>query len=79
MYILICGRPPFLVSTLPQKTGISEGMKNRIINGNFNLRGNIWDNVSNEAKSLIEKMLSTNPESRIKIDKIMKHDWIQVQ
>ena len=77
MYILICGRPPFLVSTLPQ-TNMSEGMKNRIINGNYNLRGNIWDNVSNEAKSLVEKMLTTNPESRIKIDKIMKHDWIQV-
>ena len=77
MYILICGKPPFFIS--PKSRGqISDGMKNRIKSGIFSFTDNSWNNVSNEAKSLIKQMLETNPRSRLKIDQIMDNVWIQV-
>ena len=80
MYILICGKPPFFVSpkSAAPKVTISTGMKNRIKSGNYSFQDSSWNNVSNEAKSLIKLMLETNPQSRLKIDEIMNNSWIRV-
>ena len=36
----------------------------------------IDDNLSDECKNLLKKMLKTNPKKRISLDEIMKHPWI---
>ena len=78
MYILIRGKPPF--SATPEaKSDITEGMKNRIINGSYNLTDTVWKKVSDEAKSLIKQMLETNPQNRLNIDQVMSNVWIQVR
>jgi serine/threonine protein kinase len=53
-------------------------MKNRIILGQYSLRDKCWQNVSNEAKELIKKMLETNPEHRLSIDELINSNWINV-
>lgn len=36
----------------------------------------MWKKISEDAKDLITKMLTVDPEKRIKIDEIIKHPWI---
>ena len=79
MYILCSGSPPFYVTPTPDNTKtISIGMKHRIKSGLYNLTGNGWTNVSEEAKDLIKKMLETNPVERITIADVMNSNWMKV-
>lgn len=73
MYILLCGYPPFFSNHgLP----ISPGMKKRIKGGQYQFHSPEWDNISQTAKCLINEMLQTKPEERMKIEQIMKNSWI---
>ena len=58
LYILLCGYPPF---NGENDVKIIEAVQS----GNFNFNGPEWRYVSDEAKSLIAKMLEYNPEKRM--------------
>lgn len=73
MYILLCGFPPFYSN---HGLAISPGMKKRIRNGQYTFPSPEWDAVSEQAKSLIRKLLTTDPEKRIKINDFMKTPWV---
>lgn len=45
-------------------------LNNKLIFSSF------WVNISSNCKMLIRKMLSKNPETRITIDEIVTHHWI---
>lgn len=38
----------------------------------------IWDPISNEAKSMIKRMLIQDPDQRIKVGEILRDKWFQV-
>lgn len=73
MFILLSGNPPFYSY---HGHSMSPGMKRRIKTGRYQFEGNVWRNISVEAKDLIKGMLQTDPDKRLTIDEIMKNKWI---
>ena len=72
MYILLCGYPPFFST---HGGAISAGMKTKIKAGEYQFPKDEWKDVSQEAKSIIQKMLTVDPASRVTIDWILKCAW----
>jgi serine/threonine protein kinase len=72
MYILLCGYPPFFST---HGGAISAGMKTKIKAGEYQFPKAEWKNVSQEAKSIIEKMLTVDPATRVTIDWILRCSW----
>ena len=67
---MLCGYPPFRGSS-------EEMILNQISKGYFSFSGKEWANVSYEAKSLIMKMLTKNPQRRPSAKDIFNDHWIQ--
>lgn len=45
--------------------------------GRFAFRHRSWNNVSVEAKDLIKRILTVNPDKRPSIKEILSHDWLK--
>lgn len=58
MYILLCGYPPF-------KGKNHKEIFDKIKTGKFSFASSEWKNVSREAKVMIKKMLTFNPDERV--------------
>ena len=71
----LCGFPPFYSN---HGLAISPGMKKRIRSGQYEFPKPEWENISKDAKSLIQGMLKTDPTIRLSIDDVIKHKWIAV-
>eukprot|EP00730_Choanoeca_flexa_P018865 TRINITY_DN9196_c0_g1_i4.p1 TRINITY_DN9196_c0_g1~~TRINITY_DN9196_c0_g1_i4.p1 ORF type:complete len:492 (+),score=123.20 TRINITY_DN9196_c0_g1_i4:35-1477(+) len=69
LYILLCGYPPFWDE---QQQKLYEQIKQ----GSYDYPSPEWDSVTPAAKDLIDRMLDTNPKTRITIQEAMKHPWI---
>lgn len=70
LYILLCGRPPF-------NSKSNREVLEKTARGQFSLTGAEWDDISEEAKDLVGKMLVVNPEHRISTTDILNHPWIK--
>lgn len=70
LYILLCGVPPFWAET-------EEGIAHAIIKGHIDFERDPWPKVSEEAKDLVKCMLDANPYSRLTVDEVLDHSWIQ--
>lgn len=68
MYMMLSGLPPFY------GTNRKEVMA-KISQGKFSFKSKIWTLISKEAKDLIEKMLTLNPEQRPSCKEILNHPW----
>lgn len=73
MYILLCGYPPFYSM---HGGPISPGMKTKIKAGEYQFPPSDWKHISQEAKTLIEQMLTVDPVSRVKIDQVRQCSWL---
>lgn len=71
----LCGFPPFYSN---HGLAISPGMKKRIRLGQFDFPNPEWQNVSDQAKKLIQGMLNVDPTKRLSIDQVMRNQWIAV-
>ncbi|KAI5958410.1 hypothetical protein CANMA_004254 [Candida margitis] len=69
LYTILCGFPPFYDDDANDVT-----MK--ILRGDYVFLQPWWDEISDDAKDLITKMLEVNPEKRITIDEIWHHPWV---
>uniref|UniRef100_M4DYY0 non-specific serine/threonine protein kinase n=1 Tax=Brassica campestris TaxID=3711 RepID=M4DYY0_BRACM len=70
LYILLCGVPPFWAET-------EEGIAHAIVRGNIDFERDPWPKVSAEAKELVKDMLDANPYSRLTVQEVLEHPWIQ--
>lgn len=80
MYILLCGYPPFNGANDKQ---IIEA----VLKGKFTLEGKNttiyksiepeWDDVSDDAKDLVRKLLTYDPAKRISAQDALQHPWIK--
>eukprot|EP01040_Poterioochromonas_malhamensis_P000193 gene193-201_t len=69
LYTLLCGYAPF--------TGRSKRqLYLKTLKGYYNMEGPEWENVSEQAKDLLKKMLVIDPFDRITTEEILKHPWI---
>ncbi|KAL6451586.1 srk1 Serine/threonine-protein kinase srk1 [Candida maltosa Xu316] len=69
LYTVLCGFPPFYDENI-------ETLTDNVTRANFTFLKPWWDEISGDAKDLITKMLSIDPEKRITIQEIWAHPWI---
>lgn len=71
LYILLCGRPPF-------QSRSNREILEKSAKGEYSMDGKDWTEVSSEAKDLITKMLTVDPDARITCPDILSHPWIMM-
>ena len=70
LYIFLCGYPPFNGQN-------DQEIFQRIKKGKFTFPSPEWDNVSQQAKDLVQKMLCFEPKQRISAKQALEDPWIQ--
>ncbi len=70
LYILLCGYPPFNGANDKQ---IIEA----VLKGKFTLDEPEWDDVSDDAKDIVKKLLTLDPEKRVSANDALQHRWIK--
>lgn len=70
LYVLLSGKPPFYARSV-------DGVLEKVKKGQFTMEGALWNEVSSEAKDLIQKMLTLDPEIRISIPEALVHPWME--
>eukprot|EP00045_Choanoeca_perplexa_P002549 m.25242 g.25242 ORF g.25242 m.25242 type:complete len:481 (+) comp11576_c0_seq1:98-1540(+) len=69
LYILLCGYPPFWDEN-------QQALYEQIKKGSYDYPSPEWDSVTEAAKDLIDRMLDTNPKTRITVEQALRHPWI---
>jgi len=69
LYILLCGYPPFYAESNPL-------LYSKIIKEPFEFDPEDWEHISDEAKDLVRKLLTKNPERRPSAIEAKKHPWL---
>lgn len=70
MYILLCGSPPF------DGADDTEIIKNIKI-GKFKMDGRVWQQVSNDGKALVKRLLTNNFKERPYAKDAVEDDWFK--
>ncbi len=70
LYILLCGYPPF---NGPNDKAIMD----KVAKGVFNFDGEEWQQISQEAKNLIKKMLEYDPSKRVNAEQTYSDVWVK--
>lgn len=71
LFVMLAGYNPF------QGKSDSEIKKN-IKNMNYNIKGLHWDGISKEAKDLLQKLLTKDPNTRLSAEEACSHPWFSV-
>eukprot|EP00978_Attheya_sp_CCMP212_P037059 scaffold172237_cov52-Attheya_sp.AAC.2 len=66
LYILLCGVPPFDVSA----------SIDIVAEANIQFKGKKWQQISDEAKDLVKRLLLTDPKMRLSVKGACEHEWI---
>jgi len=69
LYVLLCGYPPFSGKT-------DKDIMANVIKGKYTMIGEAWELTSKEAKDLLKKMLTYDPDKRISAIDALKDPWI---
>jgi len=70
LYILLCGFPPFYEEEMP-------ALFKQIMSGRYDYPSPWWDNISKDAKDLVDKLLKVDPRQRFTAEQVLKNKWIQ--
>uniref|UniRef100_A0ACB8G549 Ribosomal protein S6 kinase alpha-5 n=1 Tax=Sphaerodactylus townsendi TaxID=933632 RepID=A0ACB8G549_9SAUR len=77
LYTMLSGQVPFQSQDKSITcTNALEIMK-KIKRGEFSFEGDAWKNVSQEAKDLIQGLLTVDPNKRIKMTSLRYNEWLQ--
>jgi len=68
LYILLCGFPPFYEEELP-------ALFDQILNARYDFPSPWWDNISRDAKDLVNKLLEIDPKKRLTATQVKAHTW----
>ncbi|KAH6704350.1 serine/threonine-protein kinase Chk2 [Leptodontidium sp. MPI-SDFR-AT-0119] len=74
LYICLCGFPPFSDDLRTNENPF--GLFDQIRQGRFDYPSPYWDHIKDPALEFLDKMLTVNVASRIKVDEAMLHPWI---
>jgi calcium/calmodulin-dependent protein kinase I len=69
LYIMLCGFAPFYAED-------NTDLFNLIKKGEFEFHSPDWDNVSDNAKDLIKKLLILDPKKRLSCEEMLNHPWL---
>lgn len=70
MYVLLCGYPPFMAENDHDVLAL-------VKKGRFVFQAKDWRDVSQDAKDLIQKMITLNPRDRLSAREALNHVWIR--
>jgi len=68
-YILLSGYSPFYAEN---ETGLFE----KIMTAEYDFDNECWDDISNNAKNFIKKLLTKDPQKRLDVDGALEHPWL---
>lgn len=70
LYLMLSGVFPFVQKPGPMQTS-------QIVNGQYMLLSSLkWDGISEDAKHLVERMLTVTASLRITVEEVLSHPWI---
>jgi len=69
---MLCGFHPFFEEDQTET-------RNKILNARYDFPSPFWDNISEDAKDLIRKLLVLDPERRLSANEILQHPWLNSQ
>ncbi|XP_068094417.1 serine/threonine-protein kinase DCLK3 [Hyperolius riggenbachi] len=72
LYVLLCGFPPF---RSPERN--HEELFQIIQHGEYEFLSPYWNNISDEAKDLISRLLVLSPLERLTARSVLKHKWVR--
>ncbi|KAM4841903.1 serine/threonine-protein kinase DCLK3 [Thomomys bottae] len=72
LYILLCGFPPFRSPERDQ-----DELFSIIQLGHFEFLAPYWDNISDDAKDLVSRLLVVDPPKRYTAHQVLQHPWIE--
>jgi serine/threonine protein kinase len=70
LYTILCGFPPFYDESIQTLT-------EKVARGEFTFLSPWWDDISFEARDLVNKLLTIDPKRRYNIHQFLAHPWIQ--
>eukprot|EP01083_Nonionella_stella_P120967 363057_1 len=70
LYIMLGGYQPFRGDNLQQ-------MYASIVKGDYNFKSKRWNNISSEAKDLIDCLLNVDPKERYSANQVKNHPWMK--
>lgn len=74
LYTMLCGKAPFHARSREESvTSIME----RIKCGDFNFNSPAWEDVSDDAKKVVEGLLTVTPTQRLQMLDLHNNDWVQ--
>ncbi|XP_060521644.1 serine/threonine-protein kinase Chk2-like isoform X2 [Cylas formicarius] len=65
-----------LSKQFPFESDDVDTLRQQILTGAYDMKGQNWAEISSEAKHLVRSMLTLHPKLRIKLKDIFKHPWI---
>jgi calcium-dependent protein kinase len=70
LFILLSGTPPFNGSN-------DNAIMQKVKSGKYSMSGPEWDKITDDAKDLINKMLTLDKDKRISAEECTQHKWIK--
>ncbi|KAM4014359.1 ribosomal protein S6 kinase alpha-5 [Anomaloglossus baeobatrachus] len=77
LYTMLSGQVPFQCHEKTLMCASAEDIMRKIKQGDFSFEGESWKNVSQEAKDLIQGLLTVDPNKRIKMSTLRYNEWLQ--
>ncbi|XP_065087827.1 ribosomal protein S6 kinase alpha-5-like [Ochlerotatus camptorhynchus] len=84
LYTMLCGQAPFTPRQFFGHTNLASSAKqmeiimDKIRRGSFDLTSSAWMCVSEEAKDLVKRLLTVDPDRRITMEQLMVHEWLDL-
>ncbi|XP_062540823.1 ribosomal protein S6 kinase alpha-5 [Armigeres subalbatus] len=84
LYTMLCGQAPFTPRQFFGHTNLASSAKqmeiimDKIRRGSFDLAASAWENVSEEAKDLVKRLLTVDPDRRITMEQLLVHEWLDL-
>lgn len=84
LYTMLCGQAPFTPRQFFGHTNLASSAKqmeiimDKIRRGSFDLSSSAWVCVSEEAKDLVKRLLTVDPDRRITMEQLMIHEWLDL-
>uniref|UniRef100_A0A8C5ER00 Ribosomal protein S6 kinase n=1 Tax=Gouania willdenowi TaxID=441366 RepID=A0A8C5ER00_GOUWI len=77
LYTMLSGQVPFQCQEKSLTLTSAEEIMKKIKQGDFSFEGEAWRNVSQQAKDLIQELLTVDPNKRIKMSSLRYNTWLQ--
>ncbi|XP_040831095.1 ribosomal protein S6 kinase alpha-5 isoform X5 [Ochotona curzoniae] len=77
LYTMLSGQVPFQSHDRSLTCTSAVEIMKKIKKGDFSFEGEAWKNVSQEAKDLIQGLLTVDPNKRLKMSGLRYNEWLQ--